>query len=148
MLSRRTGVNKNKVIVFGVFDGLHKGHLSFLRQAKKYGDFLIVVVARDSAVLKLKNKKPLFNERERLKALGELKEVDSILLGDRVQGTYNIIKKIKPAVICLGHDQSLLGKDLRKKINGGLLPDVRLVKLKSHYHAKFSSSIINKANSH
>ena len=43
-----------KVMVFGTFDGLHEGHLDFFRQAREYGDYLIVAVARDVNVKKIK----------------------------------------------------------------------------------------------
>ena len=43
-------------MAFGTFDLLHPGHEHFLKQAKRYGD-LIVVIARDNTVLKVKGKK-------------------------------------------------------------------------------------------
>ena len=45
-----------KVIVFGTFDILHQGHLDFFRQAKQYGDYLIVAVAHDENVKKSRPK--------------------------------------------------------------------------------------------
>jgi len=36
-----------RVMATGVFDLLHPGHLYFLTEARKHGDELIVVVARD-----------------------------------------------------------------------------------------------------
>ena len=41
-------------MLFGTFDGLHEGHFDLFRQAKKYGDYLVVVVARDVNVKKIK----------------------------------------------------------------------------------------------
>jgi len=38
--------HNKRVMVFGVFDGLHEGHKSFLRQARKYGGELRAVVAQ------------------------------------------------------------------------------------------------------
>lgn len=43
-----------KVLAFGTFDGFHRGHLSFLEQAKSHGNYLIVVVARDKTAEKVK----------------------------------------------------------------------------------------------
>ena len=46
-----------KVMCAGTFDIVHKGHIYFLEQAKKFGDYLVVVVARDSTSEKNKGKK-------------------------------------------------------------------------------------------
>ena len=46
-----------KVILFGTFDIFHKGHKNFLEQAQEFGDYLIVVIARDKTVKKIKGKK-------------------------------------------------------------------------------------------
>ena len=43
----------------GTFDLVHAGHVSYLEQAKKYGDYLIVVVARDETVEEEKGTKPV-----------------------------------------------------------------------------------------
>lgn len=128
-------------MVFGVFDRLHPGHLSFLKQAKKYGEKLIVVVARDSAVFKLKNKSPNQNEKARLQNLRKLSFVTSIVLGDNKQGTYDVMKKHKPEIICLGYDQGRLLRDMRDKIKLGKIPQLKLIKLKSYHPRKFHSSL-------
>lgn len=91
-------------MVFGAFDGLHPGHLDFFRQAKKYGDFLIVSVGTDKNVAKLKSKKPLFGQEERLNLVGSLSIVDEAVLGAE-KDFYQEIKKYSPDVICLGYDQ-------------------------------------------
>ena len=43
-----------RVMVFGSFDPLHDGHRSLFRQARKHGDELVVVVARDVNIARLK----------------------------------------------------------------------------------------------
>ena len=55
-------------MVFGTFDGLHKGHISFFKQAKNLikNSFLIVSIARDKNVIKIKGKEPKLSENERL----------------------------------------------------------------------------------
>lgn len=130
-------------MVFGVFDGLHPGHRAFLRQAKRYGRELIAVVARNSAVRKLKNKKPKQNERVRLRAIRKMKGVSRAVLGDQKQGGYGVIRKYKPDVICLGYDQQRLGKDLWQQMRLGRIPRIQLVRLKSFRPEKFHTSKIN-----
>ena len=95
-----------KVVVFGVFDLLHPGHLYFLHEARKCGDHLAVVVTRDARVMHEKKHKPVFNERERLEMVTALRMVDSAALGDRV-GEWKILKKIRPDVVCVGYDQDM-----------------------------------------
>src|SRR3989344_8830228 len=96
-----------KVLVFGTFDGLHEGHKDLFHQAKEFGDYLIVVVARDSTVKKNKNKTPKFSEGERLKMVQELEIVNEVKLGseghDPSKDRYAIIEIIRPDVVCLGY---------------------------------------------
>ncbi|MBU0472427.1 MAG: FAD synthase [Nanoarchaeota archaeon] len=102
-----------KVMAFGTFDVFHKGHEDYLRQAKSFGDLLVVVVAKNSNVLRLKGKAPLLSEKKRLKAVSECKYVDKAILGDE-NDTMKVVVDEKPDVICLGYDQ---------RINEGLLSD-------------------------
>ncbi len=133
-----------KVLVFGVFDCLHPGHFSFLRQAKKYGT-LMVAVARDSSVKKLKNKKPAQSEKQRVAVLKKSFPKMSIFLGDKILGSYTVIKTQKPDIICLGYDQTGLAEDLAKKIKMRKPPKIRIVILKPFKSEKFKSSLLYQA---
>lgn len=93
-----------KVMVFGAFDGLHPGHLDFFRQAKIYGDFLIVSVATDKNIKKHKGKRALFNQDERLELIKICNLVDQAILGSE-KDYFNHVKYLSPDVICLGYDQ-------------------------------------------
>ena len=97
-------LRNNKVLVFGTFDLLHKGHHYFLHQAKKYGDHLTVVVAKGNTVLKFKGRKTINSEKKRVAELKALPFVDKVYLG-RLGDKYAIIEKVRPSVICLGYDQ-------------------------------------------
>lgn len=103
-----------KVLVFGIFDGVHPGHIDFFRQAKERGDFLIVAVGQASASRKLKNKLPKHSLKKRITLVQDAPYVDKAMPGDREQGSYKIILREKPDIICLGYDQQELGKDLRR----------------------------------
>lgn len=130
-----------RVLVFGTFDILHKGHEYFLRHAKKYGDFLIVVVTRDINVKKQKGKFPVNNERIRLRNVKKLKIVDKAIFGEKIIH-YKLIKKIKPDVICVGYDQepSLKGaKKILKKIN---MDWIVLKRIKSFKPKIYKSSLV------
>ena len=43
-------------VVSGGFDPLHSGHISYLKSAKKYGDYLIVLLNSDTWLSKKKGK--------------------------------------------------------------------------------------------
>jgi FAD synthetase len=130
------------VMVFGVFDRLHPGHWVFLNQAKKCGKKLIVVVARGSAVVKLKKKKPLMSERARMRVLRSFAGVTKVVLGDQRQSSYTVIKKHKPDIICLGYDQKWLAEDLRKQMRLGKILRIKIVKTKAYKPRKFHTSLL------
>jgi FAD synthetase len=109
------GMRKRKrVVVFGIFDGVHGGHRDLLRQAKEHGNELIVIVGRGSASLQWKGVKPKHSERERLSFVQKEQYVDRAVLGDEEQSTYKILEELNPDIICLGYDQEALGRDLKK----------------------------------
>ena len=137
-------MNSKKILIFGVFDGIHEGHLSFINDAKKQGDHLVAIVARDTIVEKLKNKLPLHDEVERINALLEVPDVDLVLLGDPEIGTYNILKEVNPDIVFLGYDQDALFEDLSTKIKNGNFREFKIVRGLSHKPEIFHSSIIKK----
>ena len=92
-----------KVMATGTFDLLHLGHIYYLKEAKKQGDKLAVVVATDSTVRKLKHE-PVNSEEIRLGLIKELKIVDEAYLGHE-DDMYEIVKEITPDIIALGFDQ-------------------------------------------
>jgi FAD synthetase len=92
-----------RVMATGVFDLLHLGHVYFLKEAKKLGDELVVVVATDKTAKKLKHV-PITPEDMRVKLVAELKPVDKAVLGYE-DDRYRIVKELKPDIIALGYDQ-------------------------------------------
>jgi FAD synthetase len=134
-----------RVMVFGTFDGLHPGHIHFLNQAKKLGDFLIVVVGRDRAVSRLKMKPPRRNERTRAALLKGSAIPDRVILGDAKQGKWNVIKKIKPDIVALGYDQKEIAKDLRSK-RAVFSHSFRLTTAKAHQPRSYHSRILQRKN--
>jgi len=109
---------KRKVVVFGIFDGVHDGHRDLFRQALEYGDELVVIVGRDEVALQLKGKRPKLREGERVGLVKQEELVSDAVLGDERQSSYEILESLNPDVICLGYDQNALAEDLRAK--GGL----------------------------
>jgi len=136
-------MNIKKILIFGVFDGVHDGHLSFINEARSHGDQLVAIVARDSVVEKLKGKLPKYNEVERIKDLLEVKEIDLVFLGDPETGTYNILKEIRPDIVFLGYDQNVLCEDLKKAVKKKNIPDVEIITGIPYKSDSLHSSILN-----
>src|SRR3989338_9592532 len=109
-----------RVMVFGTFDLLHPGHLSFLRQAKALGDFLIVSIARDANVKSIKGAAPLLRENDRRKLIANLAMVNKTVLGDK-RGYLRHVLRQKPDIIALGYDQAAYVAQLKKDIAAGRL---------------------------
>jgi FAD synthetase len=87
----------------GVFDLLHPGHLHLLEEAKKLGDELVVVLARDESAAREKHP-PIVPEEHRRRMVEALKPVDMAVLGHRGD-YYRIVTELKPDIIALGFDQ-------------------------------------------
>ena len=118
-------------MVFGTFDILHPGHIDFLRQAKKLGDFLIVSLAREKFIRKIKGHRPLHSEKERKYMLECLKVVDKAVLGARSDYIKHIVSE-KPDIIALGYDQSEFTLNLKQKLAAAGLRRVKVMRLKSY----------------
>ena len=103
-----------KVMATGTFDLLHMGHVYFLKEAKKLGDKLVVVVATDSTVRRLKHE-PINPETTRLNLIKQLKIVDEAYLGHE-NDIYEIVEEIKPDIIALGYDQIHNEKDIQSEL--------------------------------
>jgi len=133
------------VLVFGTFDVIHPGHISFLRQARSHGDRLVVSVARDRFVLRKKDRVPVHSEQQRLAMIRETGLVDEAYLSDPVPGTYSIVERIEPDIVCFGHDQHELQHnfDAWQKAGGRSIPTATLEAYKPE---KYKSSKLNRAS--
>ncbi|RMF55597.1 FAD synthase [Candidatus Woesearchaeota archaeon] len=103
-----------KVLAFGTFDILHRGHKHYLREAKKLGDYLVVVVARDKTVESVKHLIPIHTEEERLRRVANLVYVDEARLGNLEGDKLDIVKEINPDIIALGYDQTHFTENLEE----------------------------------
>jgi FAD synthetase len=133
-----------KVMATGTFDLLHMGHIYYLKEAKKLGDTLVVVVATDATVRRLKHN-PITPEDIRLNLIKELKVVDEAYLGHE-KDMYSIVEEIKPDIIALGfdqvHDETTIKNELKKrKLNAKV---VRLSKYQGESDLEGTRRIIQK----
>ncbi len=134
-------------MVFGTFDGLHAGHFDFFKQARKLSSkpFLIVSVARDRNVLRIKGKPPFFNEKKRLILIKKSGLANKVVLSGLTNHIPHIIKE-HPSIIALGYDQKAYVKNLRKDLkNKGV--STKIIRLKS-YEEKFYKNHLLRKNYH
>lgn len=134
---------ENKKIVFtnGCFDLLHIGHVTYLEEAKKLGDVLIVGINTDASVRVLKGPtRPIQNENDRSAILAALKAVDHTVLFSE-DTPLNLIKKIKPDVLVKGGDwkiDQIVGSDFVMSYGGQ-------VKSLNFVNGKSTTAIIEKS---
>lgn len=123
--------SKNRKIVFtnGCFDILHRGHVTYLKEARDLGDLLIVGINSDQSVQKLKGPtRPINNEVDRKYVLESLKAVDFVEIFPE-ETPLELIKKIKPSVLVKGGDwpiDKIVGAEFVLK-NGGIVKSLNFV---------------------
>jgi len=142
---RRGGITQ--IMVFGTFDGLHKGHLNFFKQAKSLAknSFLIVSIGRDRNVFRIKGKYPDKNEKERRALVEKCGLVDKALLAG-TKDHISHIAKIRPHIIALGYDQKAYVKNLKKDLKDkGLL--VKIVRLKPYKENIYKNHLLKNHHS-
>jgi FAD synthetase len=130
-------MGKTKVLATGVFDLVHYGHIYYLKEAKKAGGdgaYLVVVVARDRTVERLKGSPPVLPEGQRRAIVEELKPVDEAILGKEEFSIEETLAEIKPEIVAVGYDQQDIEAAVRRVVSDKGL-SVRVVRI-----SKFSSS--------
>jgi cytidyltransferase-like protein len=128
------------VLVGGVFDLIHPGHIHTLKAAKEQGDVLVVVVARSSTAQKIKKERKIYHDENLRKELVEsLNFVDLVLIGR--EGTlYDTVEFVKPDVIALGYDQAHTEKDVAENCKKRNL-NVHVIRLATPIPGSKSSTI-------
>ena len=100
------------VLIGGVFDIVHPGHIHTLKDAKGQGDVLVVVVARSSTALKINKQRKIYHdEKLRKELVSSIRYVDYAIIGR--EGTlYDTVEFVKPDIIALGYDQIHTEKEI------------------------------------
>ena len=100
---------KGKKIVFtnGCFDILHRGHVTYLNQARDLGDLLIVGINSDESVKRLKGQeRPVNMLEDRAYVLSALKSVDYVIPFEE-DTPLNLINLIMPDILVKGGDYTI-----------------------------------------
>lgn len=141
-------MKSKKIMVFGTFDIIHGGHENLFTQARVLGgdagnSQLIVSVARDKNVKKIKGFLPRHSEAKRAKLLKNHPLVDKVVLGGRDDYIPHIVKSA-PDIIALGYDQKAYVTELENKLaRAGLHP--KIVRLKSFRAKEYKTANISPA---
>ncbi len=96
------------VLTSGAFDLIHYGHIRLLEEAKRLGGpdaRLVVIVARDETIRRLKGRLPTIPEDQRRAVIEALRVVDEALLGYEDLDMATVIDLVQPDIIALGYDQ-------------------------------------------
>lgn len=110
----------------GVFDLMYTGHISYLEQAKSYGDELVVVVACDATVRRRKHE-PIAPESMRARIVGSLKPVDRVMVGHDGD-FFDTVRQVSPDIIVLGYDQAFDESELESELSGKGMGGIRVVR--------------------
>ena len=108
----------------GVFDLLHPGHISLLRQARAACDKLVVGLNSDASVKRLKgDSRPVQNEIARSTVLSSLGDVDAVVVFED-DTPVSLIKTVHPSVLIKGADytvSTVVGADLVQSWGGTIV---------------------------
>lgn len=107
-------VKSRVVLVGGVFDILHYGHVHFLKSAKALGDYLVVALESDKNIKRLKGiKRPFHGQNQRREMLESLQFVDRVIIlkNEMKDEDYNkLIHILNPQIIAVTSGDPIIEK--------------------------------------
>lgn len=99
--------NETIVMTNGCFDILHKGHVTYLNEARQLGDRLIVALNSDRSIKALKgDNRPIMDQESRATVLASLSAVDWVIIFDE-ETPENLINALLPDVLVKGSDYTV-----------------------------------------
>ena len=115
-VSARHKAGQKVVLTNGCFDLLHIGHLSYLQEAAREGDCLIVAINSDRSVRRLNKApdRPIFDEEYRAQMLAGLESVDYIVIFDE-ETPHAILRHLQPDVLVKGgtySEDEIVGREV------------------------------------
>ncbi len=110
LINKISQIKQATPLVFtnGCFDILHRGHVTYLAQARSLGNSMIVALNTDTSV-KRQGKgddRPMNKLDDRLRVIASLQDVDFVTWFDE-DTPYNLIQLIKPEILVKGGDWSI-----------------------------------------
>ena len=109
-VARMVALRRNGPVVFtnGVFDVLHRGHASYLAQARSLGGSLVVALNSDTSARRLGKgpDRPLNNELDRAALMAALESVSLVTWFDE-DTPLELITELRPDVLVKGGDYDM-----------------------------------------
>jgi rfaE bifunctional protein nucleotidyltransferase chain/domain len=100
----RKNLGQRIVFTNGCFDILHAGHVEYLQEARKQGDFLVVGMNSDHSIRSIKGEqRPINKELQRARVLAALGCVDAVVVFGE-DTPLNLITALLPQVLVKGAD--------------------------------------------
>ncbi|MDA1168970.1 MAG: adenylyltransferase/cytidyltransferase family protein [bacterium] len=130
------------VLFFGSFDPLHAGHKHAFQEARSLGDYLIVVVARDSTIREQKKRSPYQKEYERLAQVAAQCSVDEAILGDEFPSLYTLLTSIPFDILALGYDQVASHEKITSRLENSGKGHISIVRLAAFEPHQYKSSLL------
>jgi rfaE bifunctional protein nucleotidyltransferase chain/domain len=117
----RRRLGQKLVFTNGCFDLLHAGHVSYLEEARRLGDFLVVGLNADSSLRRLKGpSRPINPQEHRAKVLAALSCVDYVVIFEE-DTPERLITALRPDVLVKGADwpeEKIVGASFVKSYGG------------------------------
>jgi D-beta-D-heptose 7-phosphate kinase/D-beta-D-heptose 1-phosphate adenosyltransferase len=103
-LEERRRRGQRIVLTNGCFDILHRGHITYLNQARSLGDLLVVGVNSDESIRRLKGpERPINTLEDRMQVLAALSCVNHVVAFEE-DTPHRLVKAIRPHVFVKGGD--------------------------------------------
>ncbi|NLC65161.1 MAG: glycerol-3-phosphate cytidylyltransferase [Erysipelothrix sp.] len=93
-----------KVLTYGTFDLIHRGHINVLRRARELGDYLIVALSTDEFNKIEKDKVCYYTYDERKEILETIKYVDMVIPEENWEQKVTDVEKYDIDVFVIGDD--------------------------------------------
>ena len=108
LLSRLAAIPRPLVMTNGVFDVLHRGHVTYLAQARTLGASLLVALNTDASARRLGKgpDRPLNTEDDRALMMAALESVDLVTWFDE-DTPLELIEQVRPDVLVKGGDYDM-----------------------------------------
>ena len=106
--ARVAGLPKPVVLTNGVFDILHRGHVTYLAQARALGASLVVAVNTDASVKRLGkgDDRPLNSADDRMAVLAALESV-SLVVAFSEDTALEVVQEARPEIYAKGGDYEM-----------------------------------------